>query len=346
MNYQEFLRSEKSKVYFILEAGVNHEGSLQKAKEMVDLAAQSGADCIKFQTYKASTLASTAAVSYWDTNSEATTNQHDLFSKYDALDFDDYKELHRYCVKRGIEFSTSVFNYKEIEKYAPLLPFFKIASADITNFYLHEAISQQNKPVIQSVGAATLSEVDEVVRFYTSKNIHLTLLHCVLNYPCLPKNAHLDNIKYLRNVYPDIQIGYSDHVPWINNGLHLHLAREKGAKVIEKHFTYDKGLPGNDHYHSMDSNDMKEFRKTEQFVNELTIKMDPQLITQKAAILNARRSLVANKTLSKGHIISSSDFDIKRPGNGIEVKHSELIIGLELKKEVQMDNPLQWEDFK
>ena len=91
---------------------------------------------------------------------------------------------------------------------------------------------------------------------------------------------------------------------------------------------------------------MKEFRKTEQFVNELTIKMDPQLTSQQAARLNARRSLVANKTLPKGHIISSSDFDIKRPGIGIEVKHSELIIGLELKKEVQMDNPLQWEDFK
>ena len=346
-NYRDFLENkEKKKVYLIAEAGVNYENSKAKAKLMIKQAAESGANSIKFQSYKANSLASKVAMSYWDLNEEKENSQHSLFSKYDKFNFDDFSELKDECDKQQIEFATSVFDHNEIGKYSEILNYFKVASADITNYPLHLEISKHNKPVILSTGAAKISEISEVVDFYKSKKIYLTLLHCVLNYPCDETNAMLKKIKYLKKIFPEINIGYSDHVPMKMNGIQLLVAKQLGASVIEKHFTYDKSLEGNDHYHSMDCRDIMEFRVKEDFLDALLDEDFNNLESQSKAMINARRSIVVNRNLKKGDLISMENICIKRPGTGINPKQLDIILGLKLTKDVDSDTPITFNHFK
>lgn len=346
-NYIDFLnKNDKSRVFLIAEAGVNHENSLDKAIKMIQEASISGADAIKFQTYKASTLASTKANSYWDTAEESETNQHALFSKFDKFNFEDYEVLKSECDRYSIEFSTSIFDANEVDKYSTLVNFFKIASADIDNYSLHKEIVKYNKPVILSTGAATIAEISRTVDFYKSHGIKPTLLHCVLNYPCNLGNSMLLKIPYLKNIFPDLTIGYSDHVPMEYDGLQLDIAKVLGAQVIEKHFSFDKSLKGNDHYHSMDKIDLKNFRKREEYINMSLSEDFLNLDSQRLAKINARRSIVANRDLKRGEIINPEMISVKRPGTGIEPIMIDIIIGLELKSDLNYDEPLQWHHFK
>tara|TARA_B100001758_G_C18384794_1_gene599422 strand:+ start:702 stop:1745 length:1044 start_codon:yes stop_codon:yes gene_type:complete len=347
MRFDEFIRSQNNdKLFLIAEAGVNHENSLEKAKKMISLAAKAGCSSIKFQSYKATQLASKKAKSYWDTNSESEKSQFQLFSKYDKFDFKDYLKLKEYCDKKNIEFSTTVFDHKEISKYSEILNFFKIASADITNKPLIEAIAKEQKPVIMSTGAASIGEIETVVNYFKEKRIPVTILHCVLNYPCEPINASLKKIRYLKKVFPDNIIGYSDHVPTINGNLHLHVARLMGAQVIEKHFTLNKDLKGNDHYHSFDYNDIISYRNEEKFIYDLLNDSFLDIKNQKSAIKNARRSIVAKKTIEKNELIDLSNIEIKRPGTGISPKYIKYIVGLKTTKKIAEDEPIKWDDFK
>lgn len=348
MTYKDFIsfNHNKEKVFLIAEAGVNHENSIKNAKLMIKKAAESGSDAIKFQTYKAKTLASKKAISYWDNNSESEESQYNLFSKYDKLTYEDYVLLKEYCDKCGIEFLTTVFDHKMIPKYSKLLSCFKVASADITNYVLLNAISKEKKPVIISTGASTLAEIEKAVNIFRDKNIHVSLLHCVLNYPCKPNNASLKKIDYLKKVFPDIIIGYSDHIPILKGNLHLHVAKLLGAQIIEKHFTLDKSAKGNDHYHSFDANDIQSFRDEENFISQLTSNNYLDLKSQQSAIKNARRSIVANRDIKINEKIKYSDVSIKRPGTGISPLHLDQIVGLTVAKKIQEDEPIKWENFK
>lgn len=348
MTYNEYLslNHNNEKVFLIAEAGVNHENSIKNAKLMIKKAAESGCDAIKFQTYKAETLTSKTAISYWDNKSESEKSQYNLFSKYDKLTYEDYVSLKEYCDKCGIEFSTTVFDHKMIPKYSKLLSFFKVASADITNYILLEAISNEKKPVIISTGASTIAEIESAVNIFIKKNIPVSLLHCVLNYPCKPDNASLKKIEYLKKVFPDIIIGYSDHVPTLNGNLHLHVAKLLGAQIIEKHFTLDKSAKGNDHYHSFDANDIKSYREEEKFISQLISNDYLDLKSQQSAVLNARRSIVANRDIKINEKIKFSDVSIKRPGTGISPLYLDNIIGLTVEKKIKEDEPIKWENFK
>lgn len=347
VTYRDYLENKDyKKVYLIAEAGVNFENSKSKAKLMIKQAAESGANAIKFQSYKANTLASKVAKSYWDLNEEKENSQYSLFSKYDKFNFDDFLELKDECDKYQIEFATSVFDHNKIGEYSEILNYFKVASADITNYPLHLEISKHNKPVIVSTGAAKISEISEVVDFYKSKKINLTLLHCVLNYPCDETNAMLKKIKYLKQIFPKINIGYSDHVPMKMNGIQLLVAKQLGASVIEKHFTYDKSLEGNDHYHSMDYKDIIDFRAKEGFIEALLNEDFNNLESQNYAIINARRSIVVNKNLKKGDLITIENIGIKRPGTGISPKDLDKVIGLKLTKDIDFDTPITFNHFK
>ena len=347
MKFEDFTNAnEKNRSFMIAEAGVNHENSIEKAILMIKQAAEAGADAIKFQTYKANSLASTQALSYWDNEAESETSQFELFSKYDKFDYKDYEKLKFECDQNNIQFSTTIFDYKDVSKYNDLLSFYKIASADINNICLHQEIAKYNKPVILSTGASSLSDIDESVHFYRKSNIPVSLLHCVLNYPCEPQHALLNKISYLKKVYPDLIIGYSDHVPTIKGNLHLHIARMQGAEIIEKHFTYDKQLPGNDHYHSFDFDDLLRFREEEKFVNHLNFKGSNDLENQQDAIKHARRSIVAGCDINVGDEISDDNIQIKRPGTGIGPNYLGIVKGMKATCEIPFDTPLSWDFFK
>ena len=347
MTYKNFLnRSDHTRVFLIAEAGVNHENSLDDAKKMIELAAKAGCDAIKFQTYKADQISSKLAKSYWDTNAEIETNQHQLFSKYDKFEFEDYVELKKHCDDQNIEFSTTVFDHNEISKYSNILSFFKIASADISNLPLLRAIAKEKKPVIISTGASSIGEIEFAVNLFSNQGINTSILHCVLNYPCRAEDASLKKIKYLKKVFPNKIIGYSDHVAITHDNLHLHTARLLGARIIEKHFSLDKSKKGNDHYHSFEYKDIIKYRDEEKFISKLINNNYLDLTSQTTAIENARRSIVAKRKIKKNEKIDYSNIEIKRPGTGISPLYLDDVLGMIVTKEISEDEPIKWEDFK
>jgi len=337
-----------SKPYIIAEIGVNHEGSMEQAKKLIDLAKEGGANAAKFQSYKADTLASKNSPSYWDTTKEPTKSQHELFKKYDQFDPEDYVVLSEYCEDNEIDFLSTPFDDNAIEFLNPLVPFFKIASADITNTPFLRKIAEKEKPVVLSTGASSISEIDialDTLEKYGCQSV--ALLHCILNYPTQFENAHLRMIKGLSENYPEYIIGYSDHTLPDEAMTSLITAYLTGAVIIEKHFTNDKSLTGNDHYHSMDVNDLKRLVK---LIDQINTTLGPvskknPIETEKIARLNARRSIVLNNNISKGHVLTESDLTCKRPGNGISPIHWDDVIGRRSSTSLNADDVLRWEDI-
>ena len=334
--------------YVIAEIGVNHEGSLATAKQLIELAHQGGAHAAKFQSYKANTLASKQSPAYWDTTKEATLSQHELFQKYDNFGAAEYIELAAHAKKAGIDFISTPFDDEAVDYLAPLVSFYKIASADITNIPLLRRVARTGKPVVLSTGASTLDEVDGALKTLgTAGATDIALLHCILNYPCEDINAHVRMIGGLQDRYPNHIIGYSDHTVPDAEMTAMSIAYAMGAVVLEKHFTHDKTLPGNDHYHAMDVNDLSRFMKRiNTIANMLGEQRDKQPIsTEDIARLNARRSIVIAKNLPAGHVVTEADITYKRPGTGVSPLHWDEVIGMRTKKALNEDDVLTWDDL-
>ncbi len=343
---QNYNREVISRPYMIAEAGVNHEGSIELAKRLIDEAAEGGADAIKFQSYKAETLASKDSPYYWDINKEPTRSQYELFKKYDKFWKKEYEELKKYCDKVGIEFLSTPFDIESATFLNDLMPAFKISSSDITNLQFIEYQCSFNKPIILSTGASYLWEIQEAVEVVEKHGNPLILLHCVLNYPTPNKNAHLGMIQGLKKHFPQHIIGYSDHTLPQEMEV-VYAATLLGAAVIEKHFTFDKTLPGNDHYHAMDKEDLKLFWKKWNFVEELlgSFKVTA-LPDEEPARKNARRSLVAARNIPKGKVIDEQDLTWKRPAHGISAKYYYDLIGKKALVDIQEDTVLKWHMFE
>ena len=339
---------ERSDPYVIAEIGVNHEGSMEKALELVDLAKAGGADAAKFQSYKADSLASKHSPSYWDTTKEPTRSQHELFRKYDRFEATDYQRLAAHCREVGIDFLSTPFDSAAVEFLDPLVPVFKVASADLTNVPLLRQVASKGKPVLLSVGASTLGEVDGAVATLVEAGCRdLALLHCILNYPTDYPNANLDMIGGLARAYPDRIIGYSDHTLPDAGMLVLLSAWQRGAVVLEKHFTHDKTLPGNDHYHAMDAADLRIFRRQVAFVRQLAGRsVKGPLESEMASRLNARRSIVVQEPVAAGSVIGASMLTCKRPGTGLSPLHWDEVIGRTAARALEPDHLLQWEDLR
>jgi sialic acid synthase SpsE len=332
--------------YIIAEAGVNHEGSMDLAKRLIDEAAEGGAHAIKFQTYKADTIASKDSPYYWDLSKEPTRSQHELFKKYDKFWKKEYEILKLHCDKAGIEFMSTPFDVESAKFLNDLMPVFKISSSDITNFNFIELQCSFNKPIILSTGASYLWEVQEAVDIIEKNGNKLCLMHCVLNYPTPNKNANLGMILDLRKKFPKHVPGYSDHtLPQEMEVVHSSVLL--GAAVIEKHFTHDKSLPGNDHYHAMDKNDLKEFWRRWKFTEQVlgTFSIDA-LPDEEPARKNARRSLVSAREIPEGKVIDPSDLTWKRPAHGISAKFYSDLIGKKALRRISEDEVLKWNMFE
>ena len=331
--------------YFIAEIGVNHENDLERARRMVREVAAAGGHAAKFQTYSAGKLASRFSPAYWDRTKEPTDSQFKLFQKYDRFGAGEYRALAQECAAAGIAFLSTPFDLDAVALLAPLVPVFKVASADITNLPLLEAVAGHRKPVLLSTGASTLDEVHAAVAFLERHGApDVALLHCVLSYPTDPADANLAAIGTLRGEFPSHLIGYSDHVPPDPEMLTVTLAYALGARVIEKHFTDDKTLPGNDHYHAMDEADLR--RAVAQCARARTLlgsgvkAVGPE---EENARRFARRSLVAARALPKGHLLTPDDLAVKRPGTGIPPTDLDAVVGRRLERDVVEDEVLTYE---
>jgi sialic acid synthase SpsE len=326
----------------IAEAGVNHEGSLDLARRLIDEAREGGADAIKFQTYKAETLAVADSPAYWDTTKETTPTQRALFSKYDAFWQDDFVELKRHCDDVGIEFMSTPFDRESAAFLNDLVAVFKIASADLTNHPFLRQIAGYGRPIVLSTGASTVDEIADALAALGGAG-PLCLMHCVLNYPTDRENANLGMILDLRARFPAQVPGYSDHtIPDAEMSIPV-IAALLGATVIEKHFTFDKTLPGNDHYHAMDLADLRTLRRRldETFVVVGSTAKAP-LPSEEPARRYARRSLVTARDLPAGHVVSESDLTWKRPATGISPSEMSRVIGMRLVADVPEDTVLEW----
>lgn len=326
------------KPYFIAEAGVNHEGSIDNAYRLIDEAKEGGADAIKFQTYKAEKIASRYSPSYWNLEYEPTTSQFELFKKYDSFTNNDYEKLKKRCDEVEIEFMSTPFDMESAKFLNDLVKIFKISSSDITNKPMIQLIDSFNKPLILSTGASSLDEIS-LSESWVSNKENLILLHCILNYPTLDENANLGMVLDLKDKfrYP---IGYSDHtLP--GDMSNLIYAMLLGVLVIEKHFTFDKTLPGNDHYHSCDLNDLKLYQEKVLNLEKILGSFEKSFLkSEEVSRKNARRSIVAKKSISKGHTINAEDFTFKRPGTGIPPYKIEEISGMILNKSIEEDELL------
>ena len=335
------------KPYVIAEIGVNYEGSMELAKRLVDEAKEGGADAVKFQSYKADTIASKDSPAYWDTTKEPTKSQHELFQKHQGFWKDEMQELKNYCDELDIEFMSTPFDIESATFLNEMMDVFKISSSDLTNKPFIEYICSFGKPIILSTGASSLSEIAEAVEWIEEAgNPPLSLLHCVLNYPTPDENANLGMMLDLKDKFPDKIIGYSDHT--LPKDMKVcEMATMLGAVIIEKHFTHDKSLPGNDHYHAMDKEDLKVFRTNLDRVFSILGDFKVKALADEApARTNARRSLVALKDIPKGKVITKEDLTFKRPAHGVSPKFIDEVLGKTALVDIKDDDVLKWDMFK
>ena len=316
-----------SRPYLIAEAGVNHEGSLDLARRLIDEAKEGGANAIKFQTYKASTIASKDSPSYWDLSKEPTDSQYKLFQKYDKFWKSEFEELAEHCQKTDIEFLSTPFDIESARFLNDLMPVFKVSSSDLNNKPFIHFLCGFGKPIILSTGASYMWEVEQSVSWIEAHGNPVALLHCILNYPTEDVNANLAMIRSLARKFPDHVIGYSDHtLP--KDMKTLEVAMLLGARIIEKHFSHDKSLPGNDHYHAMDKEDLKRFHdRINTLLKLLGTTIRQPLPSEEISRANARRSLVAARSIFSGQTIVAEDLTWKRPGKGIDPREYEQILG-------------------
>lgn len=334
--------SKAKRPYIIAEAGVNHEGSMDTARRLIEEAREGGADAIKFQTYRADTIASKKSPSYWDLSKEPTRSQHELFQKYDKFWKSEFEQLKCHCDDVGIEFMSTPFDTESAIFLNDMMDVFKISSSDLTNKPFIEYICQFGKPILLSTGASYLWEIEEATGWVYAHGNDLALLHCVLNYPTEDKNANLAMIQTLSEKYPRTLIGYSDHTLPKDMKV-LEVATLLGARILEKHFTHDKSLPGNDHYHAMDKEDLKAFLSNWERVAELLGSFEiTALPSEVPARKNARRSLVAYRDIPADKMIETKDLTWKRPGSGISPRLIDEVVGRVANRKIKEDDVITW----
>lgn len=341
------------KPYMIAEMGVNFYdtakalgiSALDAAKMYIDKAAEAGVDCAKFQSYKASTIVSKNSPAYWDTTKEPTKTQYELFQKHDGFGEKEYKILCDYTHEKGMDFTSTPFDYASADYLYDMVDFYKISSSDLSNLPFVKYIGMKGKPVYISVGAAYLSEVDTAVRILKEAGCKdIVLLHCVLSYPTSPNNANLRVIETLKKVFTDVRVGFSDHVAPDESMMTLATAYLLGAEVIEKHFTLDKSLPGNDHYHSGDPEDFKKAISNFRWIGIVLGSGEKTVLEcEQIPRREARRSLVLTRDMKKGEIISENDLMPKRPGTGISPEYSNIVTGRRISRDLEEDTILTWD---
>jgi len=317
---------DEHRPFVMAEAGVHHYNSVELAKEYLRQARVAGAHAVKFQTYDAARLATRWAPTYWNDTSGRT--QYDIFVQRSRLTENEYAELFAYATELGIMLLSTPFDPDAARMLDRLgMPAFKIASADITDLPLLRVVSSFGKPILLSTGASTVEEIRRTVEALRPSGCPLALLHCTLAYPTPIAVANLRRISALREEFPDLVIGYSDHTRPQESELACPLAVGLGARIIEKHYTLNKALPDDDHNHAVDQAGLCRLVRDCRDAWTQTWPYAEMTDSEMAARTYARRSIVAAHDLPAGHLIAAGDVDAKRPGTGISPLEIDEVLG-------------------
>ncbi|MDP3464905.1 MAG: N-acetylneuraminate synthase [Sulfuricurvum sp.] len=326
-------------VFVIAEAGVNHNGSLQLAKKLIDAASEAGADAVKFQTFRADKLVSKNAqkAQYQKETTEAGESQYEMIKKLE-LDESAHHELLSYCNGKNILFLSTPFDHDSIELLKDLgMTIFKIPSGEITNLPYLRHIGRLQKEIILSTGMANLAEIKDALTVLVSSGTpkeNITILHATTEYPCPIDEVNLRAMETIKKTF-GVRVGYSDHT----KGIYVPIAAvAMGACVIEKHFTLDCSMEGPDHKASLEPDELiamvNAIRTIEKALGDGVKKPTP---SERKNMAVARKSIVAACTIAKGEIFTEDNITVKRPGNGINPMRFDEIMGTIALKEYQED---------
>jgi len=332
--------------YCIAEVGINHNGSLDRAKTMIEVAKQAGADAVKFQTFKADEFCVPGQMfTYKSQGKKVTEPMLDMFRRFE-LSLDDWVEIKDYCNKKKITFFSTPQNLTDLETLKKIgVAAIKIGSDDFTNLPLISSYKSLNLPLILSCGMSDLSEVHqalEVAGWF--QGYPVALLLCTSQYPTPPKDVNISKLTTLKSAFPELLVGFSDHT---ENSLAASLAVSKGARIFEKHFTLDRNLPGPDHWFSENPDGLINWVKNIHISDVML--GDPRIVPTKAELemrLIARRSLVALKNIAKGEKFLNENVGAKRPGGGLEPKFINQILGLTASRNIKEGEKLSIGDIK
>ena len=331
-------------VLIIAEAGVNHNGSMEIAKQLVDAAVEAGVDIIKFQTFKAEKLVSKAAkqAEYQKKNiGDGNDSQYEMLKKLE-LSEENHEELMAYCKEKGIRFWSTAFDFESMDYLHSLgLGLWKIPSGEITNYPFIRKIASYGEDVIMSTGMCDTKDIQNAMNVllrYGVKKEQITLLHCNTQYPTPYQDVNLNAMTSIKHEF-DIQVGYSDHT----SGIEVPIAAVAlGAKVIEKHFTIDRNLPGPDHKASLEPHELKAManaiRHIEQALGDGSKRVSD---SEKANIAVARKSIVAACPIKKGELLTEENLTVKRPGTGLSPMLWDKVIGTVAIKDYEEEDLIQ-----
>lgn len=323
--------------FIIAEAGVNHNGDMANAKRLIDVAAEAGADSVKFQTFKAeeSVTAGTPMAAYQKKNDPASSSFIQMLKRLE-LPGDSTRELARYSEKKGILFFSKpswIGAVDELEDAGVLL--YKVGSGDVTFFTLLKKIASTKKPVILSTGMATIEETREALETLQKAGApSVAILHCITSYPCEFQYANLRAMDTLRKHF-DVPIGYSDHTIGTEAAV---AAVAMGACIVEKHFTLDKGMPGPDHKASLEPDELASMVRQIRNVEKAFGHGRKELAEcERENIKIVRKSLVAARDIRAGEVFKDADFGFKRPGTGLSEKKRPLFVGKKAARDIAKD---------
>lgn len=314
-----FEKIKKGKKIIIAEAGVNHNGSIALGKKLIDAAKRAGADCIKFQTYKSEKLTTNKAKRFWNWEGEIKKDgtQLDSYSKLDKFNYKEYKILFNYCLKKNIEFQSTPFDLDAVDLLEKLgVKTYKIASCDINNFGLISKIAMTKKPIFLSTGASNIREIKDAIKIINKYHNKVVIMHCILCYPTSIDNINLNSINFLRKIFKNNYVGFSDHSLGIKIPI---IAASMGATVIEKHFTINKKLKKSaDHWLSVDEKELSELVRFTKSMNKILGVLEKKAFKcELLAKKYARRSLVAAKDIKKNEKFTLQNLAAKRPSGGM-----------------------------
>jgi N-acetylneuraminate synthase/N,N'-diacetyllegionaminate synthase len=331
--------------FFIAEAGVNHNGNVENAKRLVEIAADAGADAVKFQTFRAEELASSTApkAKYQKDHSGADESQFEMLKRLE-LSAENFQEIEKHARLKGIIFLSTPFDTESVDMLDHLgMPAFKIPSGEITNWPLLEHIAAKHEPVILSTGMSYLSEVEEAIGVLRVAGCsQLAILHCTSNYPATAASSNLRAMQTIFETF-GVPTGLSDHTL----GMEMAIAAvAMGARIIEKHFTLDKSLPGPDHQASLAPDELRSLihsiREVESGMGDGVKRPTP---SEEETRDVARRSIIARQEILKGTTIERQMLVFKRPGNGIPPSKLVEIVGRKVTRTIPADSKLEFEDL-
>lgn len=335
------MATNMDKVFIIAEAGVNHNGDIQLAKELIDVAAESRADAVKFQTFisEKCIVKGTSKAKYQEETTGNDEDQLDMVKKLE-LPYDAFVELKEYCDKKQIMFMSTPFDLESADFLNGVgLETFKIPSGEITNYPLLKKIGQFQKKVIMSTGMSTINEIQSAITILNDEGTSdISLLHCNTQYPTPMEDVNLRAMLTLKKEF-GVPVGYSDHT----KGIEVPIAAvAMGAKIIEKHFTLDKNLPGPDHKASLEPGELQSMVVSIRNIEKALGSFEKKVTSSERDNMSiARKSIVAMRPIKKGEVFTEENLTVKRPGTGISPMRWNEILGKVSGKDYREDEIIQ-----